>query len=161
MTGWVPIVSDIVDSSLWEEADYVVKVFLSMLAKKDKFFFCRGDIYTVAKWANKMESIDEVQDALKILSSPDTKKPLVKQQFDGRRIEASDGGWFILNGPKYRDLVSSFKEKERKRQWAENRRQSKRNGRKGGATAAEMEHKKGVENGTVDLDSGQPVTSVE
>jgi len=127
MTGWVPIVSDIVESSLWEEADYVVKVFITMLAKKDKFFFVRGDIYTVAKWANKTDKIDEVIEALRVLSSPDTRKPLVKQEFDGRRIEAKEGGWFILNGEKYRKLVTHFKETQRKREWANSNRKRKVN----------------------------------
>ena len=124
MTGWVPIVSDIVDSSLWDEPDYVIKVFLSMLAKKDADFIVWGDIYTIAKHANKRDRIEEVLEAIRILESPDTKKPLVKQKFDGRRIEAVTGGWKILNGPKYQQLVSDFREKKRKREWAAKHRNS-------------------------------------
>lgn len=125
MTGWVPIVSDVVDSSLWEEEDYVIKVFFSMLAKKDANFFVRGDIYTVAKYSNKRDRIKEVVKALKILESPDTKKPLVKQEFEGRRIEKCDGGWKILNGAKYQQMVREFSEKKRKREWAAKNRQKK------------------------------------
>jgi hypothetical protein len=124
MIGWTPIWSQIVESSLWEEPDYVVKVFLSMLAKKDENFIVRGDVYTIAKYANKRDQMDEVIEAIRVLESPDTKKPLVKQDFDGRRIERVENGWLILNGAKYRAMIKTLKKREYQKDWASNKRKN-------------------------------------
>src|SRR6185503_16002070 len=43
--------------------------------------------------------------ALKILSSPDTKR-ISPQEFDGKRILAVEEGWFMLNGEKYRKMMA-------------------------------------------------------
>lgn len=102
MNFYVPIFSKIVDSSLWTEPDFVVKVFITMLAKKDKDNVCRGSAFNIAKWACKPES--EVLEALKVLSSPDTKR-IEPQAFDGRRIEKVEDGWVILNGPIYQQMM--------------------------------------------------------
>lgn len=102
MNTWAPIWSFIVDSSLWSEPDYVIKVFLTMIALKDSDHVYRGDAYKLAQRAKKTEL--EVLEALKVLASPDTKR-IEKQQYDGRRIRAVDGGWLVLNGEKYRELV--------------------------------------------------------
>lgn len=90
------------DSSIWREPDYVIKVFLTMMALKDEDHIVRLTAYQLGERAKKSEV--EVLDALKILSSPDTKRVEV-QEFDGRRIQAVEEGWLILNGQKYRDMV--------------------------------------------------------
>src|SRR3982750_1865410 len=95
---WAPLFAQIVDSSLWLESDVVVKVFLTMLAKKNKDMVVRGTAFNIAQWAKKTEQ--EVLDALRILSSPDTKR-IEPQQFEGRRIERVADGWLILNGKVY------------------------------------------------------------
>lgn len=116
---WAPLFSRIVDSSLWLEPDYVVKVFLTMMAKKDSDMVVRGSAFNISQWAKKSEQ--ETLDALKILSSPDTKR-IEKQLFDGRRIERVEDGWLILNGKLYRDLMVKENERARKRRWAAERR---------------------------------------
>lgn len=102
MTGYTPIFSKIVDSSLWCEPDNVVKIFLTMLAKKDKDNVVRGSAFNISQWAKKTEQ--EVLEALKILASPDTRR-LEPQPFDGRRIEKVEDGWMILNGATYQALM--------------------------------------------------------
>lgn len=119
MNTWSPIFSCIVDSSLWLEPDYVVKVFLTMMAKKDSDMVVRGSAFNISQWAKKSEQ--ETLDALKILSSPDTKR-IEKQLFEGRRIERVEDGWLILNGKLYRDLMVQENERARKRRWAAERR---------------------------------------
>jgi transposase len=99
---WSPLWSSIVDSSLWEEPDCVVKIFLTMLALKDRDHVYRGTAYKLAKRSNKDEL--EVLEALKVLSSPDSRRQ-EHQEFDGRRIKAVEDGWLILNGEKYRSKV--------------------------------------------------------
>ncbi len=82
MSYYVPIFSKIVDSSLWTEPDFVVKVFITMLAKTDRDNICRGNAFNIAQWSKKTEA--EVIEALKILASPDTRR-LEPQEFEGRR----------------------------------------------------------------------------
>lgn len=113
MTSYTPIFSKIVDSSLWHEPDYVVKVFLTMLAKKDFDNIVRGTAFNIGKWACKTEA--ETLDALKVLSSPDTRR-LEPQPFDGRRIEKVAEGWLILNGEHYQKMMTTMNRRAYKTQ---------------------------------------------
>jgi hypothetical protein len=147
MNTWAPLFSKIVDSSLWVEPDYVVKVFLTMLAKKDADHVVRGTAFMIGKWANKLEK--EVLDALKILSSPDTRR-LEPQPFEGRRIQKVDDGWLILNGQFYQDLMKQVNRREYQRQ----KQKEYRNGRKRktpypGAQLAERAAERGEDTGPV------------
>jgi hypothetical protein len=119
MSSFTPLFSDIVDSSLWQESDLVIKVFMTMLAKQDRDYVVRASAYNIARWANKTEA--EVLDALKVLSSPDTKR-MEPQEFEGRRIERVEDGWLNLNGAKYARKMRLLFERARKAAWArENR----------------------------------------
>lgn len=100
LESWCPLFSKIVDSSIWREDDLVVKVFLTLLAKKGPDHIVRASAFTIGEWAKKTEA--EALKALKVLASPDTKR-LEKQPFDGRRIEKVEGGWLILNGQTYEE----------------------------------------------------------
>lgn len=110
--SWTPLWSGIVESSLWDEPDPVVKVFLTMLAMKDSDNIVRLTAYQIAKKSNKTET--EVLEALKVLSSPDTRR-VEPQEFEGRRIEAVEEGWLILNGEKYRQKVAEEMKRARNR----------------------------------------------
>lgn len=110
MRTWTPLWSPIVDSSIWDEPDFVCKIWITMLALKDSDDVCRTNAYQLAKRSRKTE--EEVLEALRILSSPDTRR-IETQEFDGRRIKAVEDGWLILNAAKYRELVQ--KEMERAR----------------------------------------------
>jgi len=112
MNTWAPLWNGIVDSSIWDEPDYVIKVFVTMMALKDADHVVRLTAYQIGKRSKKDER--EVLDALKILSSPDTKR-LEKQAHDGRRIMAVEEGWLILNGEKYRAMVSLEMKRARNR----------------------------------------------
>jgi len=112
MNTWAPLFSKIVDSSLWCEPDFVVKVFITMLAKKDADHIVRGSAFNIASWARKTEK--EVLEALRVLSSPD-KRRLEPQPFEGRRIEKVDEGWLVLNGAAYQDLMRGVNRREYKR----------------------------------------------
>ena len=111
MTGYTPIFSKIVDSSLWCEPDNVVKIFLTMLAKKDADNVVRGSAFNISQWAKKTEQ--EVLEALMVLSAPDTRR-IEPQPFEGRRIERVEEGWMILNGKFYQDLMRSVNRREYK-----------------------------------------------
>jgi len=102
MNTWSPLWSGIVESSLWEESGDVVKVFMTLLARKDSDDICRLNAFNIHRICNISEV--EILEILKVLSSPDTRR-IEKQEHDGRRIRSVEDGWFILNGQKYRDMV--------------------------------------------------------
>lgn len=123
MDFYTPIFSKIVDSSLWAEPDYVVKVFLTMLAKKDRDFVVRGNAYNISLWARKSE--EEVIKALRILAAPD-KRRLEPQPHEGRRIEKVEDGWLILNGKYYQDLMGTVNRRAQKAACEKKRREKKK-----------------------------------
>ncbi len=112
MNTWAPLWSGIVESSIWDEPDSVVKVFLTMLAIKDADHVVRKSAYQISKLSRKSEV--EVLDALKVLCHPDSIRK-EKQPFDGRRIKAVEGGWLVLNGEKYRGMISLEMKRARNR----------------------------------------------
>ena len=123
MTFYTPLFSKIVDSSLWIEPDFVVKVFLTMLAKKDRDNIVRGNAFNIAQWSKKTEA--EVLEALKILAAPDLKR-LEPQPFEGRRIEKVEGeGWLILNGKHYQELMVKANARAYKTKWEAEKRKIK------------------------------------
>jgi hypothetical protein len=73
-----------------------------MLAMADKNSVVEAAIPGLADRARV--SIDECVDALKKLKEPD--KFSRSKENEGRRIKEIDGGWFLLNHGKYRDLVT-------------------------------------------------------
>ena len=110
MDYYTPLWSGVVDSSLWDEPDPVVKVFVTMLAIKDPDFVVRKTAYQIGRCARKTEA--EVLEALEVLSSPDTKR-LEPQPHEGRRLERVSDGWLILNGKKYQEKMREEAERAR------------------------------------------------
>ena len=123
MLNYVPIFSKIVDSSLWQESDCVVKVFLTMLAKKDWDHVVRANAYAIGRWALKTES--EVLEALKVLSSPD-KRRIEPQPHEGRRIKKVEDGWLILNGEHYRNMTKAAHRASYQAKWQAEKRAKER-----------------------------------
>lgn len=119
MDTFSPIFSKIVDSSLWEEPDWVVKVFLTMLALKDADHVVRHNAYALGRkcWPKDDTAEARVMEALKVLSSPD-KRRLEPQPHQGRRIAKVDEGWLVLNGAAYRKMAQELSERMRKAKWA-------------------------------------------
>lgn len=110
--SWCPLWSGIVESSLWDEDDITIKVFITMLALKDSDHVCRATIYQLAKKTGKTQA--QIMEAIRILSEPDARRQ-DHQEFEGRRIEAVEEGWLILNGEKYRQKVSEEMTRARNR----------------------------------------------
>ena len=113
----------------------MVKVFMTMLATKDSDHICRLDAYRIHKKCN----LDEIKvlEILKVLASPD-KRRRAEQRFDGRRIKAVEDGWLILNGEKYRQMVSDEMRKARLRR-AQAAFRAKSHGNGGSVSREEME----------------------
>jgi hypothetical protein len=118
MNTFTPIFAEITDSSIWEEPYHVRLLWLTMLARRQADHVVYADAYKLKKWANI--TMEETEDALRILSQPDERRK--GQEHEGRRIQKVEGGWLILNGQKYQDLMRMISERVRKARWArENR----------------------------------------
>lgn len=139
----------IVDSSLWEEPDSVIKVYLTMIALKDEDHVYRGTAFGLGKRANKSEG--EVLEALKVLCAPDSKRREA-QAHDGRRLKAVEDGWFVFNGPKYREMVALEAKRARDRRAAKAYRERKKSGQavSGRFMAGEGAYVKAKENGAAE-----------
>ena len=112
MNTWTPLWSKVVDSSIWLEDKNTRILFVTMLALKDRDHVVRYSAFELARKANLTEL--EVIESLKILQKPDTKR-VEPQEFEGRRIEKVEDGWFMLNGEKYRKAMQKLYRREYKR----------------------------------------------
>lgn len=134
---WAPIWNGLVDSSIWEEPDHVFRVFMAMMSLKDADHIVRMDGYKLARRIHL--PLEQVTDALKVLESPDTRRP--DQEFDGRRVRKVEEGWLVLNGEKYRAMVQlEMRRATNRRAQAAYREKKKRVG--GGPQAREREYVK-------------------
>lgn len=138
--SWTPLWSCIVESSLWDLNDAVVKIYLTMLAKRDADDIYRGTAYALGRQSRKSEA--EVLEAWKILSSPDTQR-LEPQPEEGRRIRAVKEGWFIINAAKYREMV----QQEMKRARDRKSQAAFRDRKKGKKLPGESLHQRAMERG--------------
>jgi hypothetical protein len=106
--GYTKLFSELIMSTVWREPDHVRILWITMLAIKDRWHKVNASLPGLADAARI--SMDECQDALKILSSPDQYSRT--QENEGRRIVPIDGGWEILNGEKYRNKMSLDERRE-------------------------------------------------
>lgn len=146
MNTWVPLFSKVVNSSLWDEDDATVKIFITMLVLKDSDHVVRHSAFAIAKMARKTER--EVLDALKKLQSPDRKR-IEPQPHEGRRVQKVEDGYQILNGEYYESLMrivnrrayKAAKEAEYRRRRKESKisAQAKESGKQAGAAQALQE----------------------
>lgn len=79
-----------------------------MLAMKDRDHMVRSTPKALSLFARVTEL--ELQSALDAFSAPDPSSRT--SEHDGKRIEPVEGGWLILNGEKYRKLLSAEERRE-------------------------------------------------
>ena len=133
MNTFAPLFSGLVESSIWEEPYHVRILFVSMLAIKDLDHVVRRNEYQLMKRANI--SAEEVKEAIKILESPDGRRP--GQLYDGRRIQRVEDGWIVLNGQFYEEQMRAISRRFYKaRKQREYRRAEKEGGQPDGGAAA-------------------------
>lgn len=118
MTGYTKLFQDIVTSTIWGEDDKTRIVWITLLALKDKNHFVSASIPGLARQANVSQ--DDCQKALRKLEAPD--KFSRSKEHEGRRIEAVEGGWTVLNGEKYRQRMSQDDRREWMRKYQKERR---------------------------------------
>lgn len=133
---YVKLFSSILTSSVWAEDIPTRIVWITLLALADKDGDVRASPSGLARVANV--PLAACQHALERLSSPDPESGT--QEHEGRRIEERDGGWFILNYVKYREIQDA---EARKASWRESSRKHRQK-RAASATSAER-HQKSAE----------------
>ncbi len=108
MSGYTKLFNSILASTIWREDNITRIVWITLLAMADKNGIAEGSIPGLADFARV--SVDECRAALTKLSAPDADSR--SQEHDGRRIEAVDGGWQLLNHAKYRAKLNADERRE-------------------------------------------------
>ncbi len=98
--SYTKLFSSITESTVWSESLATRVVWVTMLAMVDRHGRVWGSVPGLARRANV--TLKECQEALKCFLSPDAHSRTTAN--DGRRIEAIDGGWKLLNYEKYRQM---------------------------------------------------------
>ncbi len=108
MNGYAKLFGDILDSSIWHEANETKLVWITMLAMKDDQGLVSSSIPGLAKRAGV--TLGECQAALNVLLAPD---PYSRTKaHEGRRIEPKPQGWNVLNHFLYQDRMGEADRRE-------------------------------------------------
>ena len=108
MSGYTKLFNSILASTVWSEPDNVRIVWITMLAMANKDGVVEGSIPGLAVFARI--PLEQTQVALTRLAAPDEFSR--SKENDGRRIEAVDGGWKLINHYKYRQQMSKDERRE-------------------------------------------------
>ena len=109
--GYTKLFGDIVTSTIWQEPAGCRVLWITILALKDRDHICRATVPSLAQLSGI--SIDDCEKWLEKFQKPD--KYSRSQEHAGRRIEAVDGGWFVLNAGKYQERMSKEERREQNR----------------------------------------------
>ncbi len=120
--SYTKLFSEIVMSTVWREKDTTRLVWITMLAIRNMHHVVEASVPGLADCARV--SIKACRVALKVLSEPDPDSR--SQEAEGRRIQEVDGGWFIINGEKYRRKMSQDERREKNAIYQKNHRERKK-----------------------------------
>ena len=99
---YTKLADSILTSTIWMEDDQTRIVWLTLMAMKDKNGEVQASVPGLANVARV--SVDACRLAIDKFLSPDLDSRT--KDDEGRRLEVIDGGWFLINHEKYRDLAS-------------------------------------------------------
>lgn len=99
MSPFTKLDSSIIESSIWVEDDATLRVWIALLASCNADGFVAGSVPGFASKARV--TVEQMIAAIDKFSSPDPHSRTPDN--DGRRIEALEGGWVVLNYAKYRE----------------------------------------------------------
>ncbi len=120
MSGYTKLFNSILASTIWNEPNETRIVWITLLAMADKDGVAEGSVPGIAVFARL--PLESTQKALEHLSAPDEYSR--SQEHDGRRIEAIEGGWRLLNHAKYRAKMGADERREYKKLKARQYRQT-------------------------------------
>jgi hypothetical protein len=98
--GFTKLFGSITTSTIWSESNETRIVWITMLSMADRCGRVWASIPGLARVA--AVPVDACREAIALLLAPDPDSRT--KDYDGRRIEAIDGGWVLLNYLKYRQL---------------------------------------------------------
>lgn len=105
---YVPLFDSILNSTLWEENLDVRMLYFTMLLMMDPDFVVRDQFSKIAKAANlrpdRKAGYEAAMVALGVLKAPDW-RAAEEQHDEGIRIREVEGGFFVVNGAKYQELM--------------------------------------------------------
>lgn len=102
MAGYTKLFSSILHSTIWREPDHVRLVWITLLALAGKTGVVDASVPGLADAARV--PLSECETALRRLQEPD---PYSRSgDHEGRRIEAVEGGWRLVNYVKYREKMN-------------------------------------------------------
>ena len=97
---YVKLFGTILQSSIWEQDNATRIVWITMLALADMDGYVKSSLSGLARTA--AVTLEECRKAISCLQGPDLESGT--QEYAGRRIEAVEGGWVLLNYKKYREI---------------------------------------------------------
>ena len=100
--AYTKLFSSIITSTIWTEDDKTRIVWITMLACADKNGEVQASIPGLARIAGV--TLEAAEAAIQKFLSPD--KHSRTKDDEGRRIEEIEGGWYLLNHRKYREMAS-------------------------------------------------------
>lgn len=108
MAGYTKLFSSILHSTIWREPNHVRIVWITLLAMANKQGIADTSIPGLADAARI--PLQDCEDALGRLKAPD---PYSRStDAEGRRIEAVDGGFRLINHSKYREKMNADERRE-------------------------------------------------
>jgi hypothetical protein len=102
MSGYTKVFASLLDSTVWGLGKEARLLWITLLLKKDRGQVVRASLPGLAHSARL--TVGEVELALEELLAPD--KYSQSREHEGRRIERVEGGWLVVNGEKYRDMLN-------------------------------------------------------
>ena len=119
--NFTKLFNSILDSTIWQESKETKLVWITMLAMSDRNGCVFASVPGLA--VRSGVTLTEAEAALVCLLAPD--KYSRTKTAEGRRIEAIDGGWRLINHGKYRALLSAEERREyNRRKQQEHRRKA-------------------------------------
>lgn len=147
------LMSSIVTSSVWVEPDSTFRVWIAMLALKDKDGIVQASIPGLANLCNftdldgnpvpRERALDLAQRAIDKFLAPDPYSRTPDNE--GRRIEAVAGGWRVLNHEHYRRMHSAERKRTYNAEWMAQKRAAEKSSAVGRAKSTKGPQKPRVE----------------
>jgi|DEB0MinimDraft_3_1074331.scaffolds.fasta_scaffold06513_2 hypothetical protein len=121
MSGFTKLWAEITDSSIWNEDDKTRIVWITMLARMGPDYVVRASVGGLAHLARV--SREDCEKALEKLASPDPDSRSPEEE--GRRIKKVEGGFFMINGEKFRQRRGDEEKKAYMREYMRQYRKNK------------------------------------
>ena len=119
--GFTKLDSGIVFSSVWRPKHDIVRVWIALLALCDARGVVRSSVPALAHLC--FIEVERLEEILNIFRGPDPYSRI--KEHDGRKIKDIEGGWLVLNYPRYRNTLMQrkpFSHAERQSRYRERKR---------------------------------------